>query len=48
LRPPGIAEFEGFSDAPILHRLRQVSDLQFTDGSDPDRIATNTGRYVLA
>ena len=48
MQPPGVADFEGFPDAPTLHRLRQVGDLQFTDGSDPDRIATNTGRYVLA
>ncbi|KAA6424912.1 MAG: hypothetical protein FRX49_05086 [Trebouxia sp. A1-2] len=46
VRPPGIAEFEGFPDAPTLHRLRQVSDLQLTDNSDPDRIATNTGRPI--
>jgi len=45
LQPPGVADFEGFPDAPTLHRLRQVSDLHITDGSDPDRIATNTGRY---
>lgn len=45
-RPPGIAEFESFSDAPTLHRLRQVSDLQITDATDPYRIPTNTGRAI--
>lgn len=46
LRPPGFAAFEGFSDAPTLHRLRQVSDLKLTDGSDPHGVATNTGRPI--
>ena len=45
MRPPGFAAFEGFSDAPTLHRLRQVSDLKLTDGSEPHGVATNTGRY---
>ena len=44
IRPPSAADFEGFPDAPTLHRLRQVSDLHVTDDTDPDRIPTNTGR----
>ncbi len=45
VRPPRIADFEGFPDAPTLHRLRQVSNLRITDGNDPARLETNTGRY---
>lgn len=44
IRPPSAADFEGFPDAPTMHRLRQVSDLHVTDDTDPDRIPTNTGR----
>ena len=44
--PPDIADFKACKDAPTLHRLRQVSNLHVTDGTDPARIATNTGRSV--
>lgn len=43
-RPPSEADFQGFPDAPTLHRLRQVSGLHVTDDTDPSRIPTNTGR----
>lgn len=43
-RPPSMADFQGFPDAPALHRLRQVSGLRVTDDTDPSRIPTNTGR----
>lgn len=45
-RPPSMADFQGFPDAPALHRLRQVSGLRVTDDTDPSRIPTNTGRPV--
>ena len=44
-RPPAFEDFEGFPDAPVLHRLRQVSNLT-TDNVDPGKIETNTGRYM--
>lgn len=44
MRPPSEADFQGFPDAPTLHRLRQVSGLHVTDDTDPLRIPTNTGR----
>lgn len=43
-RPPSAADFQGFPDAPTLHRLRPVSNLHVTDDTDPARIPTNTGR----
>lgn len=45
-RPPSEADFQGFPDAPTLHRLRQVSGLHVTDDTDPSRIPTNTGRPI--
>lgn len=44
IRPPSAADFQGFPDAPTLHRLRQVSGLHVTDDTDPAQIPTNTGR----
>ena len=48
ISPPSAADFQGFPDAPTLHRLRQVSGLHVTDDTDPARIPTNTGRSALA
>lgn len=44
IRPPEQDDFDGFPDAPTLHRFRQVNQNRITDATDPDRVLTNTGQ----
>ena len=44
IRPPEQDDFDGFPDAPTLHRFRHVNMNQITDATDPERVPTNTGQ----